>query len=71
MKDKDYLKGLGAKITELRKAKGMTQVELAKKLDTQHPQIGRIERGEVNCTINTLRKMAGELGVSISELVSI
>ena len=69
--DEKYLKALGERIIALRKAKEMTQVELAEKLGTQHTMVGRIERGEVNCTINTLRKIAGKLGVSVSELVNI
>lgn len=71
MKDEEYLKALGANITALRKARKLTQVEFAEKLGTQYPQVGRVERGEVNCTINTLRRMAKELNISISELVNI
>ena len=71
MKDEEYLKRLGERILHVRKEKEITQVELADKLDMWHTQIGRIERGEVNATINMLRKIAKELGVSISELVNI
>jgi transcriptional regulator with XRE-family HTH domain len=71
MKDEIYLKKLGEKIMNLRKEKGLSQEGLAEKLDTGHTQIGRVERGEINSTINMLRKIAAELDVSIEELVKI
>jgi transcriptional regulator with XRE-family HTH domain len=71
MKDKVYLIKLGEKIMNLRKAKGLSQEELAELLDTQHTQIGRVERGESNSTINRLRKIAKALDISIEELVKI
>lgn len=72
MNDKVYLERLGAKIREQRKQLGLTQIELADRLGAKYPQeIGRIENGEVNSTINMLRKIAAELGISVSELVNI
>ncbi len=72
MDDKAYLVALGAKIMALRKAKGLTQAELAHLLGANHPQeIGRIEAGTVNSTINMLRKIAKELDVKVGELVEI
>ena len=70
MDDETYLIRLGEKIRDLRKPK-MTQVELAEKLGTKHPQVGRIESGKINSTINMLRKIAKVLKVSVSELVDI
>lgn len=65
----EYLIHLGERIRELRKAAGMTQVEMAKQLDTQHPQIGRLERGEANSTIGMMAKVASVLGVSLKDLL--
>ena len=70
MEDKEYLKQLGKKIREIRKPK-MTQEELAERLGTKHTQIGRIERGELNSTINMLRKIAKILEISIEELIKV
>jgi len=67
--EKKYLLELGGRIENLRKAKGLTQSELAKRIGTQHPQIGRLERGETNATIIILRKIAQELDVSLADLV--
>jgi transcriptional regulator with XRE-family HTH domain len=66
-----YLKTLGNHIATMRKERGLTQVELAEKLGTEYPQIGRLERGQTNASIITLMKIAKELGVSISDLVKI
>jgi len=71
MKDDVYLKKLGQKILELRLSKGFSQEELAARLGTGHTQISRVERGEVNSTINMLRKIAREFDVSIEILVKI
>lgn len=71
MKDETYLKRLGLKILSLRKEKGLSQEELAEKLGTKHTQVGRIERGEVNSSINMLRHIAKELEVNIKELVDV
>jgi UDP-N-acetylglucosamine 1-carboxyvinyltransferase len=71
MKDEEYLRRLGEKIVDLRKARGMTQLELAEQLGTKNTQVRRIERGTVNSTINMLRKIAAVLDVDIKELVDV
>lgn len=70
MKDEVYLRKLGEKIYALRKEKGLSQEQLAERLDTKHTQIGRLERGETNPTIVTLRRIAKELGVTLNELLN-
>lgn len=69
--DKTYLKKLGEKVSTLRLAKGLSQDQLAEKLGTGHTQISRVERGEVNSTINMLRKIAAGLDISIEDLIKI
>jgi transcriptional regulator with XRE-family HTH domain len=71
MKDEIYLRKLGERIVEIRKEKGITQLELSDRLETKNTQIRRIERGTVNSTINMLRKIAKELSISVSELVNV
>lgn len=68
---KKYLKLLGERIKSFRKKKGLTQVQLAEKLGTEHAQIGRLELGKTNSTIYILRKLSIELNMSLSELVDI
>ena len=57
------------KIAELRKKKGLTQVQFAKKLKIQRTALTRIELGKTNYTIKSLRNIAKELEISIEELV--
>lgn len=71
MTDEKYLKKLGEKIVELRKKQGISQKSLASKLDIDRTSLFRIEQGQVNSSITTLRTIAKELGISIGELVNI
>ncbi|MBS1596095.1 MAG: helix-turn-helix transcriptional regulator [Bacteroidetes bacterium] len=63
------LKKLGARIKELRKAKGMTQNELANAVDMDYQNISRLERGEKNAVYLTIKEIARGLGVSMAELL--
>jgi len=45
-------------ILQLRKQKGMSQAELAKKLGTKQSDIARMEAGQQNFTTDTLQKIA-------------
>lgn len=64
-----YLKELGKRIEKLRKEKGMSQNELARRLGTKNNQIRRIEKGLANCTVATLWKVAEALEVEFGELL--
>ena len=67
--DKDFLKALGNHIRIIRKNKHLTQLDVGVAMDNYAEQIGRIERGELNVTICTLKKIAESLGISLSELL--
>jgi transcriptional regulator with XRE-family HTH domain len=71
LKDKKFLKKLGNHIKKLRTAKGLTQLDLAIKLNNYAEQIGRIERGELNSSICTLKNIAERLDVSLAELLNV
>lgn len=49
--------------------KGITQLEMADKLETKNTAIRRIQRGEVNTSILILKRIAKVLGISLSKLV--
>lgn len=67
----EFLKLLGLRIMMLRKRNELTQAELAEKLNLGLAQVGRIERGEANFSINQLVAMAEAFGLSVSELVNV
>lgn len=59
---------IGEKIAEIRKAKGMTQQELADHSDVLRPNLARIEKGRVSVGIDALDSIAEALGMKV-ELV--
>lgn len=60
----------GAKLLELRREKGWSQPELARKIGTSGAIIGRYERGEMTPSIDVARKLADVFGVTVDSLVS-
>lgn len=64
-------KTLGMMIAELRKQKGMTQLELAEKMGVTDKAVSKWER-DLSCPdINSLPTLADILGVSVDELMQI
>lgn len=55
-------KELGEKIRELRTAKGLSVRSFAESLGLNYSYISKIERGEINTTIDMLSTLAGALG---------
>jgi transcriptional regulator with XRE-family HTH domain len=59
----------GKKIAEVRKKIGLSQAELAKRVGTQAPVIGRYERDIAKPSIEVSMKIAKALNVSLDYLV--
>ncbi|MBA4418535.1 MAG: XRE family transcriptional regulator [Syntrophus sp. (in: bacteria)] len=59
---------IGNRIRELRKQQGLSQEELGEKAELHHTYVGAVERGEKNCSIDTLQKIANGLEIEIPEL---
>lgn len=62
---------VGANIATQRKAKGLTQQELADKLGIAKVTVTLYEGGRNNFTINTLSKIADALGCNFNDLTKI
>ncbi|MCW3101694.1 MAG: Transcriptional regulator [Bacteroidetes bacterium] len=71
MEDDIYLKKLGELIVKIRSEKGVTQMELSRKINSTNTHLRRIERGETNVTLLTMRHIADALSVSLSELIDV
>lgn len=69
VKNKKFLKRLGLHVREIRIKKNLTQLDLAIKIDNYAEQIGRIERGELNVSICTLKLLAEGLDIELYELL--
>ena len=65
----DYLKQIGGRIRALRTGTGLTQEDLAERTGVNPAYLGRIERGEINVTIQTLTSIANGLKVSLFDIV--
>lgn len=65
----DFLKLVGNKIRLVRKAKGLTQEDLAERCNLQYTYIGGVERGVRNVSLQTLEKLAKGLDVAPFELL--
>lgn len=64
------MKSIGETIASLRKKNGMTQNELAEKMNVTDKAVSKWER-DISCPdINTISKLADILNVSVEELLS-
>jgi HTH-type transcriptional regulator/antitoxin HipB len=66
----DVKQRVGQKIREARKAKGLTQKELADKISLSVGTVNQYEVGKQNLTIETIQKVANALGVSFDIILS-
>ena len=60
---------IGTKIKSVRKIKSISQERLALLCNIDRSYIGRIERGEVNLTVEKLYEIATALEVDMKELL--
>ena len=58
---------VGTKIRELRKARSLTQSELAGKIGIQQSDLCRMETGEYKVSLDTLFRVLGIFGMNIGE----
>lgn len=61
---------VGERIRAIRKAKGLTQQQLAELSGLDDAYIGSVERGERNFSIDTFEKVLVALNVTINELMT-
>ena len=66
---KHFYMTFGEHVVLHRKQLKMSQDELAKKVGTSAPIIGRYERDEIKPSIETAKKIADELGVTVDYLI--
>lgn len=67
-KNSKYLKAFGKNLRQIREANKLSQEALSSKMDTSPSQVGRIERGEINPTVSTLKVIADALRIDIKDL---
>lgn len=57
-------------LKEVRESQDLTQEVLAEKAGISANYYAKIERGEINMTVDTLRKIVEALGVKSSDVIS-
>lgn len=67
----DFIYNIGRRIASLRKAKGVSQEELAASCNRVVNTISNLERGLGDPKISTLRKIAHSLDVNLLELLDV
>jgi transcriptional regulator with XRE-family HTH domain len=70
MKKHDLLIHIGKRIRDLRKEKGISQEELARKAKLDRSYLGSIERGERNISVLTLDKIGNALDIKIVNILA-
>ena len=68
IKDNIYVKAFGTHLRALRKKHDLSQEQLANDADIPISQVGRIERGEVNTTLSTMKALSKALKIHITKL---
>lgn len=69
MKSEEFLKYLGERVRELRRARGMSQEKLAELAELHLTYVSKIERGLVNGSISAYASIADALGITLAELL--
>ena len=70
MSDKLTKKDIGFRVTELRKRKGLSQEDLAKKVHISRSSLTQIELGNRGIDVLELHKLSLQLGFSLDEFLS-
>lgn len=68
---KDLAANFGKKLREVRKLKRISQDKLALVAEIDRSYVGRIERGEVNITLEKVYVLAEALECNVTELLPI
>ena len=68
--EKIFFVQIGARIAQLRKAQGITQVQLAQWLGVSQQTVNAYEVGRRRMPVSTLPTLARFLGVALDELIS-
>jgi transcriptional regulator with XRE-family HTH domain len=59
-------RAVALRLLRYRSEREISQRELAKLLDMEQPQVARLERGDVNPTLETLMRLAGALDIEFT-----
>lgn len=69
MDNKEYLKMMGNKIKQIRLSKKLRQKDLGEMCKMDYTSIGRIENGQKNSYLLTLKNLADKLGCDVKDFL--
>lgn len=69
MHSAQYLKAIGARITDLRKKRGLSLSEFGAECGIDKPNLVPIEKGRINVSIRTLLKIAAAFDLPLKDLL--
>ena len=69
MKERKVADRVGAAIAARRKAKGLTQAQIAEAIGVEKETVSRMENGVISLTLQRLQQMSEVLDCSLSDLV--
>ncbi|MDR5898856.1 helix-turn-helix transcriptional regulator [Halomonas vilamensis] len=64
----EKLVAFGQRVREIRKAKGLTQENMAALAEIDRSYMGHIERGEKNITLTKIYQISEALGIDVTDL---
>lgn len=67
--EKEFFRDFGSRLAELRKARGLTQVQLAERLEIAQQQLASYEVGRRRVPVSLLAPLADALAASVEELL--
>ena len=69
MTDTEYLKAMGKKIREIRRAKGIVLRQFAKVCNLDYSGLNKIENGRTSPLLVTLKRIADNLDVDVKDFI--
>lgn len=69
MNNGQFLKHIGGKIKSAREAKGLSVRAFAKLCNMDFSNLSRLENGQKDCHILSLKMIADNLGINMKELI--
>lgn len=67
--EKDFFKELGARLSTLRQARGLTQAQVAERIGVSQQTVNSFERGRRRVPVSQLTPLAKLLAISVEELL--
>lgn len=65
----EHLRRLGRRCRQLRRDRGLSQLDMVRSFGFSLSHYQKIERGDLDARLSTLRKLADAFGVSVSEFL--